>query len=131
MAVLYLDLDGFKEINNTLGHAAGDALLKMISSRLGSTVREEDTVARVGGDEFVIVLRLSGADHASQVALKVITRCRSLCHRRPAPPRHHRQRRHRSVSRPRRRRRHPDEDADVALYEAKRAGQNAYRIASQ
>ncbi|HEY8356513.1 MAG TPA: diguanylate cyclase [Ramlibacter sp.] len=72
MALLYLDLDGFKEINNTLGHAAGDALLRSVAARLGAAVREEDTVARLGGDEFVIVLRLSGADHAAQVAVKVI-----------------------------------------------------------
>ncbi len=72
LALLYLDLDGFKEINNTLGHAAGDTLLKMVAARLQSTVREEDTVARLGGDEFVIVLRLTEGDDAGQVATKVI-----------------------------------------------------------
>ena len=56
MAVVYLDLDGFKQINNTLGHGAGDALLQMVAARLVATVREEDTVARLGGDEFVIAL---------------------------------------------------------------------------
>src|SRR5258705_5798798 len=56
MAVVYLDLDGFKQINDTLGHGAGDALLKIVARRLESVVREEDTVARVGGDEFMIAL---------------------------------------------------------------------------
>jgi len=52
MAVIYLDLDGFKLINDTRGHGAGDELLKVVAQRLESVVREEDTVARVGGDEF-------------------------------------------------------------------------------
>jgi two-component system, cell cycle response regulator len=73
VAVVYLDLDGFKEINNTLGHGAGDVLLKMVAARLTATVREEDTVVRLGGDEFVIALwHVSGPDYAATVALKVI-----------------------------------------------------------
>jgi len=56
MGVLYLDLDGFKHINDTLGHETGDTLLCMVAARLVDTVRQEDTVARLGGDEFVIVL---------------------------------------------------------------------------
>jgi len=73
MAVVYLDLDGFKQINTTLGHAAGDALLRMVAGRLVATVREEDTVARLGGDEFIIGLwHLDGADDAVKVALKAI-----------------------------------------------------------
>jgi two-component system, cell cycle response regulator len=73
MTVVYLDLDGFKEINNTLGHGAGDVLPKMVAARLTATVREEDTVARLGGDEFVIALwHVSGPDYAATVALKVI-----------------------------------------------------------
>jgi diguanylate cyclase (GGDEF)-like protein len=55
-AVIYLDLDGFKQINDTSGHAAGDALLKYVAKRLESVVRKEDTVARVGGDEFMVAL---------------------------------------------------------------------------
>jgi diguanylate cyclase (GGDEF)-like protein len=55
IAVLWLDLDRFKEVNDTLGHATGDALLKTVAARLQSCVRAGDTVARVGGDEFAII----------------------------------------------------------------------------
>ncbi len=56
MAVLFIDLDGFKMINDEYGHDAGDALLKEVAARLVSNVREVDTVARMGGDEFLIIL---------------------------------------------------------------------------
>jgi diguanylate cyclase (GGDEF)-like protein len=55
-AVMYLDLDGFKAINDTHGHAYGDEILKQVAQRLVGCSRKEDTVARVGGDEFVIVM---------------------------------------------------------------------------
>ena len=73
MAVLYLDLDGFKTVNDTLGHAAGDLLLKMVAHRLVDAVREEDTVARIGGDEFMIALwHVIGFDDTAKVGAKVI-----------------------------------------------------------
>jgi two-component system cell cycle response regulator len=73
MAVVYLDLDGFKLINDTLGHGAGDVLLKMVAERLLATVREEDTVARLGGDEFILALwNVSGSDYAATVASRAI-----------------------------------------------------------
>ena len=130
MAVVYLDLDGFKAINDTLGHGAGDALLKMVAARLVATVREEDTVARLGGDEFILVLSYpSSTNGAGKVASKVIA----------------------ALSPPYRIEGHTvritasagiavypghgeDADtlmksADLALYEAKRAGKNGYRVA--
>lgn len=73
MAVMYLDLDGFKNVNDTLGHDAGDKLLGLLAARLVAAVRQEDTVARLGGDEFAIVLsELSHIDDAASMASKVI-----------------------------------------------------------
>lgn len=130
MALIYLDLDGFKEVNDSAGHGAGDALLKEVARRLEAVVREEDTVARVGGDEFMIALwHVANAGDVAFVASKVVE----------------------VVSEPYRIEGQPvvavtasvgvgvypvnGEDsetlmrsADTALYEAKRAGKNAFRI---
>jgi diguanylate cyclase (GGDEF)-like protein len=73
LAVLFLDLDGFKNVNDTLGHAAGDLLLQEFGKRLRGCLRESDTVARLGGDEFVILLPvLHDATDATAVARKVL-----------------------------------------------------------
>ncbi|WP_215408525.1 diguanylate cyclase [Janthinobacterium sp. JC611] len=72
-AILYLDLDGFKAINDSYGHGYGDDILKMVATRLVSASRKEDTVARIGGDEFVIVLgNLAGKGDAREPAAKLI-----------------------------------------------------------
>ena len=129
MAVMYLDLDGFKEINDTLGHGAGDILLKAVAERLTGTVREEDTVARLGGDEFVMTLPHihNGAD-AAAMAAKVIDAVSQpydiegrIVHMTTSAgiaiyPKDGKDAEALMKS------------ADTALYEAKRAGKNTYRI---
>ena len=73
LAVAFLDLDRFKQINDTLGHAAGDQLLQDVAKRLKLCVRESDTVARLGGDEFVVLLpELSDVKHAAVIAEKIL-----------------------------------------------------------
>ncbi len=131
MAVMYLDLDGFKQVNDSLGHDAGDMLLKMVADRLMAVVRQEDTVARMGGDEFVINLwEISDPDAVAKRVSKVIE----------------------AVSQPYRIQgrdvavtvsvgigiypMHGTDaetlmkSADLALYEAKHTGKNDYRIAT-
>ncbi|MFA6972663.1 MAG: diguanylate cyclase [Gallionella sp.] len=131
MAVMYLDLDGFKQINDTLGHPAGDTLLSMVAARIVAAVRQEDTVARLGGDEFVIALwELSHGDDVAKLASKIIQ----------------------SVSQPYSIQEHSVhitasigvsvypahgdkaetlmKSADMALYDAKHAGKNNFHIAT-
>ncbi|WP_342361042.1 GGDEF domain-containing protein [Terrarubrum flagellatum] len=69
VALFYLDLDGFKSVNDTHGHAAGDQLLKMVAGRVKEMLRHDDIAARIGGDEFVIISRMAGADDEKAKAL--------------------------------------------------------------
>jgi diguanylate cyclase (GGDEF)-like protein/PAS domain S-box-containing protein len=72
-AVLFLDLDGFKQVNDRFGHHAGDRLLGMVAERLAENVRDMDTLARVGGDEFVFILNnIEHPDNATLVANKIV-----------------------------------------------------------
>lgn len=131
MAMMFLDLDGFKQINDTLGHDAGDALLKAVATRLLAAVRQEDTVARLGGDEFVIALwELNHADAVPALVSKVVQAVsqpywlqgRSVDVTASVGvsiyPTHGREVHTLMKS------------ADLALYEAKRAGKNDYRISA-
>src|SRR5258706_3942381 len=130
MAVIFLDLDGFKEINDGLGHDVGDKLLKMVAGRLTAAVREVDTVGRLGGDEFLIALwNVSHARDVTTVAAKLIESV-SI----PYLVENHTV----SVTTSAGIALHPTHGADVEalmkcadapLYAAKRAGKNAYRIA--
>ena len=129
LAVVYLDLDGFKQINDTLGHGAGDILLRMVAERLMAAVREEDTVARQGGDEFIIMLyHVSSADYAAKVASKMI---KAVAH--PYDIEGHTVTITASAGISIYPVHGKDADtllksADQALYEAKSAGKNAYHI---
>ncbi len=73
VAIMYLDLDKFKAVNDTYGHSAGDWVLKEVAQRLSISMRQYDTIARLGGDEFAILLEdLTGAEYAELVAKKII-----------------------------------------------------------
>ncbi len=127
-AVFMIDLDNFKPVNDTLGHAAGDELLKQVSTRLSKLVRDEDTVARLGGDEFSIILNsVENNQSVNLVAQRIVEEIKrtfiidnkpvqigasigvSLC---PLDAMSH------------------DEllkEADIALYEVKKSGRNGYK----
>jgi diguanylate cyclase (GGDEF)-like protein/PAS domain S-box-containing protein len=76
LAVLFLDLDEFKQINDSMGHAAGDLLLKALSERYLSVIRQTDTIARLGGDEFMMILEnLNSVSDAERIAKK----CQDIC----------------------------------------------------
>ena len=73
LAILFLDVDRFKQINDSLGHSVGDRLLKIVSTRIRSAIREEDTVARFGGDEFTVLIHIIGKiEDAGKIAQKIL-----------------------------------------------------------
>jgi diguanylate cyclase (GGDEF)-like protein/PAS domain S-box-containing protein len=79
LAVLYLDLDGFKDINDSLGHSVGDKLLQSVAARVSACVRKSDTVSRQGGDEFVILLpEVRHAEDAAVSAAKIIAELKNV-----------------------------------------------------
>jgi diguanylate cyclase (GGDEF)-like protein/PAS domain S-box-containing protein len=78
-ALMFMDLDQFKHINDTLGHSVGDALLGEMARRLQGSLREGDTVARLGGDEFAVLLPGTDADGATLVAAKLLERLAEPC----------------------------------------------------
>lgn len=79
-AVMFIDLDHFKQINDTLGHGAGDQLLRIVAGRLGGLLREVDTVSRLGGDEFVLLLSgIETPGDAAEVAAKILRTVAQPC----------------------------------------------------
>jgi diguanylate cyclase (GGDEF)-like protein len=73
LAILFLDIDRFKQINDSLGHSVGDRLLKIVSTRIRSAIREEDTVARFGGDEFTVLIHIIGKiEDAGKIGQKIL-----------------------------------------------------------
>jgi diguanylate cyclase len=74
LAFLYIDLDGFKQVNDSFGHSTGDALLRQLGARLGGSLRIEDLLVRLGGDEFAVVLVDTEADYGAMVAQRLVAR---------------------------------------------------------
>jgi diguanylate cyclase (GGDEF)-like protein len=72
VALLVMDLDRFKEVNDTFGHHTGDQLLEQLGDRLGSVLRGSDTIARLGGDEFAVLLPTASVDHARHIAQRLL-----------------------------------------------------------
>jgi len=129
LAVLFLDLDGFKHINDSLGHSVGDKLLQSVAGRLSACVRKSDTVSRQGGDEFVILLsEVTHAADAAIISAKIIAELK----------RGHRIGKHRlRISASVGLSTYPNDgedaetlikNADTAMYDAKQSGRDKYRF---
>ena len=129
VALIFLDLDNFKTINDSLGHAIGDALLKVVATRLKASLRDTDTLSRQGGDEFLIVLSgivdLGAISHAAEKILALLGAAFSV------------EGNELSTSLSMGIAVHPDDGtdydtllkkADTAMYQAKEAGRNTYRF---
>lgn len=128
-AVLFLDLDAFKAINDTLGHGVGDQLLRAVAKRLSACVRETDTVARLGGDEFTVVLRDLDTRRDAAIAARKILHAIA----RPFSVDGHSLHVTASLGISLYPPDGPDDEAlvrkaDMAMYRAKRAGKNTYRF---
>ncbi|WP_119964996.1 sensor domain-containing protein [Simplicispira lacusdiani] len=128
ISVIFLDLDHFKHVNDSLGHRVGDALLVQIAKRLRAVVREKDTVCRLGGDEFILLLPGANARGAARVAGKLLEASRQ-----PYQIEHHELTMAPSMGIAV----YPDDgtdfdslsqSADVAMYRAKLDGRNTYRF---
>jgi len=129
VAIMFLDLDGFKTVNDTLGHDAGDQILKVVGNRLKSVIRDTDTVARVGGDEFAIAIGdLTDVDNVKKIAENIIEEVNEYC-----PYNDHRCRVGVSIGISF----YPEHGesvddllvrADKAMYEIKKMGKNSYSI---
>jgi diguanylate cyclase (GGDEF)-like protein len=130
LAVMFLDLDGFKDVNDTFGHAAGDHLLRGVSARLSSLIRDSDTVGRLGGDEFVVVVEGDSLDAGPEVIAERIREVLAPPFVLPGPD-HLIVYAQASIGIAVGAGSSADEllrDADVALYEAKGAGKNRYVV---
>ena len=86
LSLLYIDLDDFKEVNDRYSHAAGDELLGRVGAALGSVLREGDIAARIGGDEFVVLLTGSSAESAKAVASRIVANVAAEAERYPDAP---------------------------------------------
>ncbi len=131
VALMFLDLDHFKHVNDSLGHLVGDELLRLVARRLVGCVRASDTVSRQGGDEFVLLLELQHLEDASLTAQKLIKAVAA-----PYEVAHHRLHVTASIGISL----FPDDasdveavmrNADTAMYQAKRDGRNRYRVFTQ
>jgi diguanylate cyclase (GGDEF)-like protein len=129
LAVMFLDLDGFKAVNDTLGHAAGDELLRAVSARLKNLLRESDTVGRLGGDEFVVVAEGDSLDAGPEVIADRIREVLAAPFMLGDPADQTRAQIHVSIGIALGLRASAEEmlrDADIALYEAKETGKDRF-----